>query len=251
MMWRIVLCFVPCILYIPTFGVNAMSPNYVQKLTNEVLKDYNPAARPNDLNGNIGNVTFGISPTCLNLRYYGLVFGNIWYKINWYDPRLTWNSSSGVESLSLPNDLIWKPDIVPFFGRDGTHYDSKYPVKVFPNGMVLFVPSVEFKHRCFRQTKRSARKIIRCNVEFGSWTYDSEIMNLNFFGGKASVDTSTYDFDFCPTKILQSTATRKVKKIEGYPKSYVSLIFHLKLVKRGAGKRLKGLRKKGFYKSAN
>uniref|UniRef100_A0A0K2VI90 Neuronal acetylcholine receptor subunit alpha6like [Saccoglossus kowalevskii] n=1 Tax=Lepeophtheirus salmonis TaxID=72036 RepID=A0A0K2VI90_LEPSM len=130
--------------------------------------------------------------------------------------------------------------------------------------MVLFVPSVEFKHRCFRQTKRSARKIIRCNVEkrsarkiircnveFGSWTYDSEIMNLNFFGGKASVDTSTYDFDFCPTKILQSTATRKVKKIEGYPKSYVSLIFHLKLVKRGAGKRLKGLRKKGFYKSAN
>eukprot|EP00096_Caligus_rogercresseyi_P014412 TRINITY_DN6922_c0_g1_i1.p1 TRINITY_DN6922_c0_g1~~TRINITY_DN6922_c0_g1_i1.p1 ORF type:complete len:265 (+),score=52.54 TRINITY_DN6922_c0_g1_i1:50-844(+) len=230
----------------PLSSSQKTDPFYIQRLTNEILRDYNPSSRPSDASRRIGNVTFGLSPTCLNIRSHGLIFGNLWYKMNWYDERLRWKASWGVESLSIPNELIWKPDIVPFFGQDGPHFDSKYQVKVFRDGKVLFVPSMEFKHRCFRGVRRNlSRKVIRCNLEFGSWTYDSDMMNVNFFGGKPAVDTSTYDYDFCGTKLLQSSATRKIKKIEGYPKSYVSLVFHLKLMRKG--RRIKIPRRKKFY----
>ncbi|QQP32281.1 Acetylcholine receptor subunit beta-like 1, partial [Caligus rogercresseyi] len=71
--------------------------------------------------------------------------------------------------------------------QDGPHFDSKYQVKVFRDGKVLFVPSMEFKHRCFRHS-----------MQFGVWIldHDSDMMNVNFFGGKPAVDTSTYDYDF-------------------------------------------------------
>lgn len=41
---------------------------------------------------------------------------NMWLKLSWTDPKLTWEPSEygGLERISVPNQMVWVPDIVLF-----------------------------------------------------------------------------------------------------------------------------------------
>ncbi|CAB4066552.1 CHRNA9 [Lepeophtheirus salmonis] len=168
-MWIEILSFI----YAVNTVMSGKPPNYTQTLKKIIFENYDASVMPNNKGGNIGNVTFGFNPICLHLNNFGRVSGYVWYEITWYDERLKWDNFKDIESLSLPHNLVWKPDILPFLG---------------------------------------------------------EMMNLDFHNGKAEANLSSYDFDTCPTKILPSSATRKVKKYDGLPKEYITLVYHLKLV---------------------
>uniref|UniRef100_A0A0K2V2R9 Nicotinic acetylcholine receptor beta 1 subunit [Tribolium castaneum] n=1 Tax=Lepeophtheirus salmonis TaxID=72036 RepID=A0A0K2V2R9_LEPSM len=225
-MWIEILSFI----YAVNTVMSGKPPNYTQTLKKIIFENYDASVMPNNKGGNIGNVTFGFNPICLHLNNFGRVSGYVWYEITWYDERLKWDNFKDIESLSLPHNLVWKPDILPFLGNDGDSYSKKYPVVIFPDGKVVFIINVKINHRCFKKLSPIHNKTINCEVPFGSWTYDSEMMNLDFHNGKAEANLSSYDFDTCPTKILPSSATRKVKKYDGLPKEYITLVYHLKLV---------------------
>ena len=39
---------------------------------------------------------------------------DLWLRIIWKEPKFKWNSSDfgGTNKINVPNDLIWKPDIM-------------------------------------------------------------------------------------------------------------------------------------------
>nr|ACO15100.1 Acetylcholine receptor subunit beta-like 1 precursor [Caligus clemensi] len=207
-----------------------LSPDHVQKLKESLFRNYDPTVRPNDKAGNVGNVTFAIKPICL-IPSMSYVLGNIWYVMSWTDERLTWDSDWGIDSLSLPQYLFWKPDIVLFKGGDGEHFNDKFPIVLFPNGKVILMPSVSISHRCSGTIKDETQKNLlsyACDIPFGSWTHSAEVMNLDFYDGKAEVDNSSYDFETCFGKILPSAATREIKHYNGTVHKYITLTYHLR-----------------------
>ena len=54
--------------------------------------------------------------TCLNFQWQGsqTLTAEVWQAIQWKDPRLRWSPRNyfGVQSLSIPAESLWTPDIV-------------------------------------------------------------------------------------------------------------------------------------------
>eukprot|EP00096_Caligus_rogercresseyi_P004294 TRINITY_DN18505_c0_g1_i1.p1 TRINITY_DN18505_c0_g1~~TRINITY_DN18505_c0_g1_i1.p1 ORF type:complete len:251 (-),score=21.47 TRINITY_DN18505_c0_g1_i1:137-889(-) len=229
-MWILAALTLSCLLG-SSLSEKVLQPDHIQKLKESIFKNYDPSVRPNDENGNVGNVSFALTPICFDVDSHGYLFGKTWYVLSWRDARLSWESKWGVDSLSLPHSLLWKPDIVPFKGNDGDHYNDKYPAILFPNGHIMSIVSVELVHRCFKSVHDTHNESLACDVPFGSWTYNANVLNLDFYKDKAEADISSYNFDACPLKILPSKATREVKHYDGVPEKYITLNYHLKFQK--------------------
>uniref|UniRef100_A0A0L8GQC0 Neurotransmitter-gated ion-channel ligand-binding domain-containing protein n=1 Tax=Octopus bimaculoides TaxID=37653 RepID=A0A0L8GQC0_OCTBM len=102
----------------------------------------------------------------------------------WKDCNLAWNVSeyNGIESIVLPEDMIWIPDICLY---DNSEYVLKgikeyYRARVFHDGSVKYhFPSV-LKSVCQIDIKRFPFDQQVCNLTFGSWAYtDNEVMVMN------------------------------------------------------------------------
>ena len=54
--------------------------------------------------------------TCLNFKWQGsqTLTAEVWQAIQWKDPRLRWSPRNhfGIQSLSIPTESLWTPDIV-------------------------------------------------------------------------------------------------------------------------------------------
>ena len=60
-------------------------------------------------------VQFGISLIHLDVvEKESLMMTDLWLRIVWNDPKFKWNAADygGTSVMRVPNDLIWKPDIM-------------------------------------------------------------------------------------------------------------------------------------------
>ncbi|CAI9731186.1 neuronal acetylcholine receptor subunit alpha-10-like [Octopus vulgaris] len=119
---------------------------------------------------------------------------NIWLRFKWKDCNLVWNVSeyNGIESIVLPEDMIWIPDICLY---DNSEYVLKgikeyYRARVFHDGTVKYnFPSV-LKSVCQIDIKHFPFDQQVCNLTFGSWAYtDNEVMVMN---NKTDGDKTSY-----------------------------------------------------------
>lgn len=89
--------------------------------------------------------------------------------------NLRWNTSDygGVKDLRIPPHRIWKPDVLMYNsadeGFDGTYQTN---VVVRNNGSCLYVPPGIFKSTCKIDITWFPFDDQRCEMKFGSWTYD-------------------------------------------------------------------------------
>ena len=74
------------------------------------------------------------------------------FYIEWTDPGLTWDSSSygGINKINIPQNDIWKPDLVlqngfETFQELGQSFNF---VRVYNDGTVIWQPSQVFESRC-------------------------------------------------------------------------------------------------------
>ncbi|CAF3914274.1 unnamed protein product [Adineta steineri] len=166
-----------------------------QRLMVQLLRNYDPSARPVYNASNTVSVAFGISLTQLSDmdEKNQVLTTNIWLEQEWFDQRLVWNASdfNGLSTLRLPCSKIWLPDIVLYNSADDYtqgFYQSKAMVE--NNGHVFWPPPAKFRSSCKIDVTYFPFDDQLCKLKFGSWTYDAAQVNLT--KRRENVDMNNY-----------------------------------------------------------
>ncbi|NWS56544.1 ACHA6 protein, partial [Chunga burmeisteri] len=110
----------------------------------------------------------------------------IWndYKLQW-DPR----EYDGIESVRVPADKIWKPDIVLYNNAVGDfQVEGKTKALLRYDGMITWTPPAIFKSSCPMDITFFPFDHQNCSLKFGSWTYDKAKIDLLIIGSKVDMN---------------------------------------------------------------
>ncbi|XP_015594760.1 neuronal acetylcholine receptor subunit alpha-7 isoform X1 [Cephus cinctus] len=154
-----------------------------KRLLNDLLDSYNVLERP------VGNeseplvLSFGL--TLMQIidvdEKNQLLITNLWLKLEWIDVNMCWNTSEygEVSDLRIPPHRLWKPDVLMYNSAD-EGFDGTYPTNVVVknNGTCLYVPPGIFKSTCKIDITWFPFDDQRCEMKFGSWTYNGFQLDL-------------------------------------------------------------------------
>ncbi|XP_066905609.1 neuronal acetylcholine receptor subunit alpha-7 isoform X2 [Halyomorpha halys] len=154
-----------------------------KRLLHALLDHYNVLERPVANETDPLQLSFGL--TLMQIidvdEKNQLLITNIWLKLEWNDVNLRWNASEygGVKDLRIPPHRIWKPDVLMYNSAD-EGFDGTYPTNVVVrnNGSCLYVPPGIFKSTCKIDITWFPFDDQRCEMKFGSWTYDGFQLDL-------------------------------------------------------------------------
>ncbi|XP_017773732.1 PREDICTED: neuronal acetylcholine receptor subunit alpha-7 isoform X2 [Nicrophorus vespilloides] len=154
-----------------------------KKLLHKLLDSYNVLERPVANESDPLQLSFGL--TLMQIidvdEKNQLLITNIWLKLEWNDMNLRWNASEygGVKDLRIPPHRLWKPDVLMYNSAD-EGFDGTYPTNVVVrnNGSCLYVPPGIFKSTCKIDITWFPFDDQRCEMKFGSWTYDGLQLDL-------------------------------------------------------------------------
>ncbi|EPQ14706.1 Neuronal acetylcholine receptor subunit alpha-9 [Myotis brandtii] len=96
--------------------VGAADGRYAQKLFNDLFEDYSNALRPVEDTDKVLNVTLQITLSQIKDmdERNQILTAYLWIRQTWHDAYLTWDRDQydGLDSIRIPSDLVWRPDIV-------------------------------------------------------------------------------------------------------------------------------------------
>ncbi|XP_072006183.1 acetylcholine receptor subunit beta [Engystomops pustulosus] len=99
----------------------------------------------------------------------------------WNDNRLTWDPTQyhGIETLRIPSDQVWKPDIVLMNNNDG-EFDVALEVEVLVNwkGNVTWHPPALYHSSCSIEVEYFPFDWQNCSMVFRSQTYEADEITL-------------------------------------------------------------------------
>ncbi|XP_049539563.1 neuronal acetylcholine receptor subunit alpha-7-like [Anopheles darlingi] len=162
----------------------AIDAGYHEKrLLHHLLDNYNVLERPVVNESDPLQLSFGL--TLMQIidvdEKNQLLITNIWLKLEWNDMNVRWNSTEygGVRDLRIPPHRLWKPDVLMYNSAD-EGFDGTYPTNVVVrnNGSCLYVPPGIFKSTCKIDITWFPFDDQRCEMKFGSWTYDGFQLDL-------------------------------------------------------------------------
>uniref|UniRef100_A0A3P8ZZY8 Neuronal acetylcholine receptor subunit alpha-7 n=1 Tax=Esox lucius TaxID=8010 RepID=A0A3P8ZZY8_ESOLU len=154
-----------------------------RNLLRELLRDYNRMERP------VANdslpLTVRFSYTLLQVMDVDeknqILTTNAWLQMQWYDHYLQWNQSEypGVKSLRFTTDQIWTPDIL-LYNSAHEKFDATFKSNVLVNssGFCEYLPPGIFSSACNVDVRWFPFDIQRCELKFGSWTFDGWLLDL-------------------------------------------------------------------------
>ncbi|XP_049830726.1 neuronal acetylcholine receptor subunit alpha-7-like isoform X6 [Schistocerca gregaria] len=154
-----------------------------KRLLHTLLDHYNVLERPVANESDPLQLSFGL--TLMQIidvdEKNQILTTNAWLNLEWNDVNLRWNSSEfgGVKDLRIPPHRIWKPDVLMYNSAD-EGFDGTYPTNVVVrnNGSCLYVPPGIFKSTCKIDITWFPFDDQRCEMKFGSWTYDGFQLDL-------------------------------------------------------------------------
>ncbi|XP_030604960.1 CHRNA7-FAM7A fusion protein-like [Archocentrus centrarchus] len=101
--------------------------------------------------------------------------------MQWYDYYLQWNQSEypGVKNLRFTPDQVWTPDILLYnSAHDKFDATFKTNVKVNSSGFCEYLPPGIFISTCNVDVRWFPFDIQRCELKFGSWTFDGWLLDI-------------------------------------------------------------------------
>ncbi|XP_053434567.1 neuronal acetylcholine receptor subunit alpha-6 [Nycticebus coucang] len=116
---------------------------------------------------------------------------NLWLRHIWNDYKLRWDPADydGIETLRVPADKIWKPDIVLYNNAVGDfQIKGKTKALLKYNGMITWTPPAIFKSSCPMDITFFPFDHQNCSLKFGSWTYDKAEIDLLIIGSKVDMN---------------------------------------------------------------
>ena len=115
-----------------------------------------------------------------------------YFYISWNDPGLMWPSSSygDIEKIYVPQNDIWKPDIVlqngfKTFKEMGESFNF---VEVYDDGEVGWVPSQVFESRCSMDITFFPFDKQTCVLDFEIWSFKASEVRIKSTDGIAQGD---------------------------------------------------------------
>ncbi|KAL6731984.1 hypothetical protein Aduo_002796 [Ancylostoma duodenale] len=200
-----------------------------QRLLYHLLKDYEKAVRP--VRNASHTVTVRLGMTMTNIfdmdeRNQVLTI-NVWLDQEWNDELLRWNPDDfgGIQSLRIPCDLIWLPDIVLYNNADD--YTAGYMrsrAMVLYTGTVFWPPPTQLRSTCKVDVSLFPFDEQKCSLKFGSWTYHG--FQVDIVNRSENIDLTNYvpsgEFDL--VKVYQK---RRVVKYTCCPEPYPDITFFI------------------------
>ncbi|CAH1790534.1 unnamed protein product [Owenia fusiformis] len=102
--------------------------------------------------------------------------------LKWDDIQLTWNPDDfdGVKTLRVPVSKIWRPDVV-LYNSAAEEYKMTFEanVVVYNTGMIYWIPHAMVKTYCQLDMSRFPFDEQKCELKFGSWTYDGYLLDVD------------------------------------------------------------------------
>ncbi|KAK9874782.1 hypothetical protein WA026_005587 [Henosepilachna vigintioctopunctata] len=154
-----------------------------KRLYDDLLSNYNRLIRPVGNNSDRLTVKMGLKLAQLidmNLKNQ-IMTTNVWVEQEWNDYKLRWNPDDygGVETLHVPSEHIWLPDIVLYNNADG-NYELTIMTKAILHhtGKVIWNPPAIYKSFCDIDVEYFPFDEQTCLMKFGSWTYDGYTVDL-------------------------------------------------------------------------
>ncbi|KAK7898871.1 hypothetical protein WMY93_019724 [Mugilogobius chulae] len=154
-----------------------------RSLLKNLLKDYNRMERPVGNDSHPLTVVFTLSLIqIMDVDEKNQVLtSNMWLRMGWYDHYLQWNQSEhpGVKNLRFSHDQIWTPDILLYNSADDD-FDSTFKTNILVNssGYAEYLPPGIFMSTCNVDVRWFPFDIQKCELKFGSWTYDGWLLDL-------------------------------------------------------------------------
>ncbi|KAF8764303.1 Neuronal acetylcholine receptor subunit like protein [Argiope bruennichi] len=167
-----------------------------KRLLNKLLNDYNVLERPVANESEPLLLSFGLTlQQIIDVDEKNQqIISNIWLKLEWVDVNLRWNASEfgGIQDLRIPPHKIWKPDVLMYNSAD-EKIDSTFPTNVVVrnNGSCTYIPPGIFKSTCKIDITWFPFDDQKCEMKFGSWTYDGFQLDLRL-ANEDGGDLSTY-----------------------------------------------------------
>ncbi|KAL3060159.1 hypothetical protein OYC64_014692 [Pagothenia borchgrevinki] len=152
-------------------------------LLRELLRDYNPMERPvaNDSQSLTVQFSFTLMQVMDVDEKNQILTTNAWLQMQWYDHYLQWNQSEypGVKNLRFSSDQVWTPDIL-LYNSAHDKFDATFKTNVLVNssGFCEYLPPGIFVSTCSVDVRWFPFDIQRCELKFGSWTFDGWLLDL-------------------------------------------------------------------------
>nr|XP_056709519.1 neuronal acetylcholine receptor subunit alpha-7-like [Euleptes europaea] len=166
---------------------------YQRRLLKDLMEDYTPLERPVSDDAQPLTVHFTLSlMQIMDVDEKNQVLTtNVWLQMYWYDHYLRWNESEypGVKTLRFTADRIWKPDIL-LYNSANEDFDSTFHSHILVNssGYCQWLPPGILKSTCRIDVRWFPFDTQKCDLKFGSWTYDGWLLDLHM----KDADTSGY-----------------------------------------------------------
>ncbi|XP_069339197.1 acetylcholine receptor subunit epsilon [Eulemur rufifrons] len=139
---------------------------------------------------------------------------SVWIGIDWQDYRLNYSKEDfgGIETLRVPSELVWLPEIVLENNIDG-QFDVAYyaNVLVYEGGFVTWLPPAIYRSTCTVEVTYFPFDWQNCSLIFRSQTYNAKEVEFTFAVddngepvNKIDIDTAAFTengewaIDFCP-----------------------------------------------------
>ncbi|XP_063703036.1 neuronal acetylcholine receptor subunit alpha-7-like isoform X2 [Culicoides brevitarsis] len=212
-----------------------MAGYHEKRLLHDLLDSYNTLERPVVNESDPLQLSFGL--TLMQIidvdEKNQLLITNIWLKLEWNDMNLRWNTSEygNVKDLRIPPHRIWKPDVLMYNSAD-EGFDGTYPTNVVVrnNGSCLYVPPGIFKSTCKIDITWFPFDDQRCEMKFGSWTYDGFQLDLQLqdeAGGDISSFVTNGEWD-----LLGVPGKRNEIYYNCCPEPYIDITFAIVIRRR-------------------
>ncbi|XP_061107722.1 neuronal acetylcholine receptor subunit alpha-7-like [Conger conger] len=171
----------------------SLQGEYQRKLYKELMVNYNRLERP--VSNDSAPILVELGMALLQIidvdEKNQVLISNVWLQLYWTDVYLSWNPDNypGVQTLRFPSNQVWVPDILLYNSAD-ERFDATFHTNVLVNasGYCQYIPPGILKSTCYIDVRWFPFDVQKCNLKFGSWTYNGWMLDLQML----SVDTSTY-----------------------------------------------------------
>nr|AWX65626.1 nicotinic acetylcholine receptor alpha 1 subunit [Laodelphax striatellus] len=211
-----------------------------KRLYDDLLSNYNRLIRPVGNNSDRLTVKMGLRLSQLidvNLKNQ-IMTTNVWVEQEWNDYKLKWNPDEygGVDTLHVPSEHIWLPDIVLYNNADG-NYEVTIMTKAILHhtGKVVWKPPAIYKSFCETDVEYFPFDEQTCFMKFGSWTYDGYHVDLRHMSQTPDSDTIDVGIDLqdyylsVEWDIMRVPAVRNEKFYSCCEEPYPDIIFNITL----------------------
>jgi len=166
------LCYIVNVLLLFTHHSCGQTYDNMTTLISTVLSGYNSDVRPVVVQSSTINVN--VSMVLHNLLEVNTVQGVLTIVMslpcNWYDERITWNSSDygGITSIKIQQQFVWTPPLVSSKPVEFTSLGQKWMKVIYQsNGFASWNPADAYK--------------VSCDINIKHWPFDEQLCDLSYF----------------------------------------------------------------------